>query len=247
MVLLSQVAAIGLAAILLVARNEPGPSVADLGWAVAAGIGAAAGILSLYWALAVGPMGVVAPLTAVVAAVVPAAFGILTQGLPGPGILGGIAVALVAVVLVARVPDVASATPRGPGVRLALLAGLGLGSFNVLISHVTLGAVFGPLLVVRVVEAGAVGLAVAIGRRAWRPPAGLVPAILVIGALDMAGNAFFVLAEQSGRLDIAAILSSLYPVTTIILAAAVLGERIARSHALGILLAGAAIVLIATG
>ena len=67
------------------------------------------------------------------------------------------------------------------------------------------------------------------------------------GVFDMAGNALYVLATQAGRLDIAATLSSLYPVTTILLAMALLGERVTRSHALGIAAAIAAIVLIGTG
>jgi drug/metabolite transporter (DMT)-like permease len=189
-------------------------------------------------------MGVVAPITGLLAAVVPAAFGIATQGLPGPLVLLGIAGALVAVVLVARVPG---DSPGRSGIELALLAGVGLGAFSVLISHVTEGAVFGPLTVVRTVEATLVAGAILATRRPWRLPPGLVLPVLAIGALDMAGNALFVLAEQAGRLDVAAVLSSLYPVTTVVLAAIVLRERVTRTHAVGIGLAVVAIVLIASG
>jgi drug/metabolite transporter (DMT)-like permease len=189
-------------------------------------------------------MGVVAPITGLLAAVVPAGFGIATQGPPGPLVVVGIVAALIAVVLVARVPDTSSGRS---GIELAILAGVGLGAFSVLISHVTVGGVFGPLAAVRVVEAALVGGAIVATRRPWRLPAGLVVPVLGIGALDMAGNALFVLAEQAGRLDVAAVLSSLYPVTTVVLAAIILRERVTRMHAVGIGLAVAAIVLIASG
>jgi drug/metabolite transporter (DMT)-like permease len=70
---------------------------------------------------------------------------------------------------------------------------------------------------------------------------------LLVGVLDMGGNAFYVLASQAGRLDVAATLASLYPVTTVLLAIAVLRERVTGGHALGILAAGAAIALITSG
>ena len=78
-------------------------------------------------------------------------------------------------------------------------------------------------------------------------PRRLVPIAVAGGVFDMAGNAFYVLATQAGRLDVAATLSSLYPVTTILLAMAFLGERVTRSHAVGIAAAVAAIVLIGAG
>jgi len=81
----------------------------------------------------------------------------------------------------------------------------------------------------------------------WLATASLVPAVLLIGLLDMGGNAFFIAARQSGELAIAATLSSLYPVTTTILAAVILRERIGRAHAVGIVVAGVAVALIAAG
>ena len=225
-------------------RGEPVPGVQDLAWSVGAGIAAGIGILALYAGLAVGRMGVVAPITGLLAAVVPSAFGIAIQGAPGALVLLGIAAALLAVVLVARVPDT---TGGRSGFELALVAGLGLGAFSVLIAQLREGGVFGPLVVVRLVEASLVGAAIVAARRDWRIPSTLVGPVLVVGALDMAGNALFVFAEQAGRLDVAAVLSSLYPVTTVVLAAVVLRERVTRMHALGIGLAIGAILLIASG
>ena len=212
---------------------------------VGAGLAAGVGILGLYGGLAVGRMGVVAPVTGLIAAAVPAAFGMAVAGLPAVGVLVGIGLALVAVILVARVPGEGRAARSG--LELALVAGIGLGSFSIVVAHLSEGLVFGPLTIIRVAEAALVGGVAGTTRRAWRVPRGLVGAVLLVGALDMAGNAFFVLAEQAGRLDVAAVLSSLYPVTTVVLAALVLHERVTRSHAAGIALAGVAIVLIASG
>jgi drug/metabolite transporter (DMT)-like permease len=84
-------------------------------------------------------------------------------------------------------------------------------------------------------------------RAAWRPgPSWLLPLIL-IGILDTAGNAFYLAAVQTGQLAIASVLSAMYPVTTVILAAVVVRERITRDHTIGIVLAGAAIALIGYG
>ena len=106
---------------------------------------------------------------------------------------------------------------------------------------------FGPLVVVRLVEALAIGASSSspAGRGGCR--ARSCRLAIVVGVGDMAGNAFFVLAAQAGRLDVASVLSSLYPVTTIVLAAVLLRDRVTRVHALGIVAAATAIVLIAGG
>ena len=88
---------------------------------------------------------------------------------------------------------------------------------------------------------------VLVTRTAWRPAGALVPRLALIGAADMAGNAFYILALQAGALAIAATVSSLYPVTTVVLAAVLLRERVSSIHAIGIVLAGIAIVLIGVG
>jgi drug/metabolite transporter (DMT)-like permease len=85
------------------------------------------------------------------------------------------------------------------------------------------------------------------GRRSLRLPRAVLPLALAVGLFDMTGNALYVLATQAGRLDVAATLSSLYPVTTILLAIALLGERVTRSHTAGILAAVAGIALIGAG
>lgn len=225
-------------------RAEPVPAPMDVLWSGLAGVIGTGAIVALYAGLAVGRMGVVAPVAGVIGALVPVAVGIALEGLPAGIVLVGMAAAVVAVVLVSRVGGEAGARS---GIELGLLAGLGIGLFNVTITRVDEGLVFGPLTIVRVAALVVLVLALLARRQRVALPARLAPAIVAIGLLDMAANAGFLLAEQTGSLAVAAVLSSLYPVITVILATIVLRERVTRSHAAGIALALLAIVLIATG
>jgi len=249
-VIVSQVVGLTLAFVIALVRGEPLPGPADLAWAMAGGLAGGIGIASLYHGLAIGRVAVVAPIAGVLAAALPVVLGAALQGLPGPARLAGIGLAIVAVVLVSISADPVGQRPSG--VRFGLLAGLGFGLFNVFASRFTVGVVFGPLVVVRAVEAALIGALVVATRRrgndrAWRVPRGVVPLAMAVGVGDMAGNAFFVLAAQAGRLDVAAVLSSMYPVTTIVLATALLGERMSKVQLGGVAVAATAIALIAAG
>lgn len=253
-VLFSQLAGGAFALAVAILRGEPPPGPGDLAIAVLGGLVGGVGITALYHGLSTGRMGVVAPISGVLAAVVPVTAGIALQGLPGPASLAGIGLAIVAVVLVSSSPGgaVHGAGPRRIGaipadVAVALLAGIALGLFNVFVSRLSPGSVFAPLVVVRATEALLVGAVVLGTQRAWRLPRSVGPLAIVVGGLDMAGNGFFILAAQAGRLDVAAVLSSLYPVSTLVLAVIVLRERIFGVHALGIAAALAAIVLVRIG
>ena len=235
-VIVSQAAGLTFAFVIALVRGEPLPGPADLAWATVGGLAGGIGIASLYHGLAIGRVAVVAPIAGVLAAALPVVVGAALQGLPGPARLAGIGLAIFAVVLVSI-----SADP-----------GLGFGLFNVFASRFTVGVVFGPLVVVRAVEAALIGALVVATRRrgndrAWRVPRGVVPLAMAVGVGDMAGNAFFVLAAQAGRLDVAAVLSSMYPVTTIVLATALLGERMSKVQLGGVAVAATAIALIAAG
>jgi drug/metabolite transporter (DMT)-like permease len=128
-----------------------------------------------------------------------------------------------------------------------LLAGLGLACFNIAVSRFSPGQVFAPLTIVRSAEGLLFVLAVLATQQPWRLPGAVLPLAIVVGALDMGGNAFYLLALQVGRLDVATILSSLYPVTTVVLATIVLRERVAGRHLAGVVLAVVAIVLVGAG
>ena len=244
-VLVSQALGMTLAAVVAIVRGEPLPGPADVGWAALAGLAGALGIASLYQGLAQARVTVVAPIAGVLAATIPVTVGWLGQGVPGAWRMVGIGLALLAVILVSSSSDPLGDRPRG--VRYGLLAGIGFGLFNVFASRFSAGVVFGPLVVVRAIEGVAVVAAILLSRRAWQLQRSVVPLAMAVGVGDMAGNGFFVLAAQAGRLDVASVLSSLYPVTTIVLAAILLRERVTRSHALGIVVAGLAIALITGG
>jgi drug/metabolite transporter (DMT)-like permease len=161
--------------------------------------------------------------------------------------------AILAVILVSRVRDEAtepSSPPRPAapsGLGLALIAGVAIGLFSVAAAQISDGHAFGPLVVIRGAEAMLIAGAVVVTGAAWRPDRRLVPAISIVGLLDMTGNGAFILAVQAGALAVAAVLSSLYPVTTVVLAWLFLHERVTRTHAAGIALAMAAIACIAVG
>jgi drug/metabolite transporter (DMT)-like permease len=225
-------------------RGEPAPDAGAIALAMLAGVAGATGLINLYHGLAVGRMGVVAPVTGLLAATLPVVAGMVMEGLPPVTVMAGMALALVAVVLVSRTPGQEGSRS---GLEFGLAAGVAIGILNILISQLPGSSLFGSLAVLKVSSAIFVGLVVLAGRRAWRVRGGVLPFAIIVGALDMAGNALFVLAAQAGRLDVAAVLSSLYPVTTVILATLVLHERVTRSHAVGIALAAGAIVLIAAG
>jgi drug/metabolite transporter (DMT)-like permease len=251
-VLSTQLIGCGLALILAAVRGEPAPGVRDATIAVAAGVVGAIGIWALYRGLSTGRMGVVAPISGVLSAVVPVGAGIVLQGAPGPAALAGIALALVAVVLVSASPSAGGPPDRRVAglpadAAIGVLAGLSLGLLNLLIGRLTPGSVFAPLVVVRLTEAAFIGTIILAARPVWRVPRPVWPLAALVGGLDMAGNGFFILAAQAGRLDIAAILSSLYPVTTLILAAAILRERLVGVHAIGVVVAVVAIVLVRLG
>lgn len=243
-----------LAAGVAIVRGESLPAGPEIALAGLAGIFGAIGIGALYGGLATGRMGVVAPISGVLSAVVPVTAGIALQGLPGPASLLGIGLALVAVVLVSSSPAQTSGGPVGRrvlglprDVAIALLAGLSIGIFNIVVSRFSPGSVFAPLVLVRLAQAAVIVGAIVSTGRTWRLPGRVWPLLIVVGGLDMAGNGFFILAAQAGRLDIAAVLSSLYPVSTLVLAALILKERVVGVHALGVMAAIAAIVLVRIG
>ena len=221
--------------------KEPFPSPIDIAWGGLAGLAGAIGLVSFYSALSIGRMGIAAPVSAVLTAAIPVLFSAFTQGMPSLLQLGGFVLALLAIGLISR-PERARGRPEGIG--LALLAGCGFGCFFILISRVSHTAVFWPLAVARLSSVLLLLVMMLVRQRQGLPKMTVAPLVLLAGVLDAIGNAFFVLATHSGRLDVAAILSSLYPAATVLLAALVLRERVTRIQAIGILLALVAVPLI---
>lgn len=238
---LGQVAGVVVMTLIALIRAEALPSIRVAAWACAAGAAGAAGILFLYQALAMGPMGIAAPTTAVLAASVPVVFGAVAEGVPRTVQLLGFCLAIAGVWFVSR-PDPARGRPEGMG--LAVLSGLAFGAFYILISQTRGDGVFWPLAAAKVTSFLSLLAVAAATGRARLAPAAVVPLILLSGVLDAGGNTFFLLAQHAGRLDEAAVLASLYPATTVILARLVLGERVTGIQAVGIMAVLSAIPLI---
>ena len=241
----TQVTGMIVALVIAVARNEPVPMGPDLAWSIGAGLCGVVGMTSLYRGLAVGRMGVVAPTTGVVGAVVPVIVGFVTEGVPTVATVAGIVTALLAVVLVTRAP--AHQTDRPSGVEWALLAGIAIGGFNICVGQLSGAGQFGPLVVLRAVQFVILVSLIVLWRQPWRMHRTDVAKLSVVGVLDMLGNVAFISAAQVGALAVATILSSLYPVTTVVLALGLLHEKVTRSHVVGIMLTVVAIALISAG
>ncbi len=199
------------------------------------------GIAALYRALAIGRMGVVAPVAAVVTGFLPVLVGIRTEGMPDTLQLCGFALALLSIWLVAR-PSEQIDSHRGVG--LAALAGIAFGLFLIAGKQAGHGGVFWPLVSARVVSTTVMVIVVAVMPRDPQPLRPVLWPMILSGLLDSAGNALFIAATRHGRLDVAAVLSSLYPASTVVLARVLLKERIARLQAVGIACAIVAVALV---
>jgi drug/metabolite transporter (DMT)-like permease len=247
-----------LAAALVVAGS---PDAGDLAWGLAAGLGGAAGVALLYHGLAVGQMSVVAPVTAVGGAAIPVVFGLLTGDRPGAPALAGVVLALtaVAVLCVSAPQDEDSAEPLGPaggqvalqrrgtlqaGLVAGLLAGAGFGLFFICVERAGSGAGLWPLVAARVSSVTALGILVmATGSIALRRRDAAL--IVVVGLLDALANVGYLLATRRGPLSIVALLASLYPAVTVLMARVALGERLSAVQSAGLAAAGVAVGLIA--
>ena len=222
------------------------PSGTDLAWGAAAGLAGASAFVLFYRALAEGVMSVVAPVTAVSTAALPVLGGLVLGERIGPWTLTGIALALVAVVLVAAEGGLASLrTARPAGLLRALSSGAGFGLFFVLLDRTAPAAELSPLVAARVVSVLAVVVLARLVSRPLSVPRGALPVVLLAGLGDMAANALFLLATQLGQLAVTGVLTSLYPVSTVVLAHVVLRERLGAGQAAGLATAGVAVVLIA--
>jgi drug/metabolite transporter (DMT)-like permease len=241
-ILISNVVGLALLLALALAWGEAWPSRSDMIWGMASGLVGSLALLTFYRALSVGQMGLVAPVGAVVGTAIPVLFSVAIVGLPRPAQMLGFAVAIVSVWLIARAPG---KTLRPAGLGLAIGAGIGFGVFFILVDQISADSVFWPLVGARGASF-AVVLSITLARRQpWMPSRAALPIIVLAGLLDVGGNVFFLLATQAGRLDVASVLSSLYPAVTVLLARMILDERLSRAQSVGIATALAAIPLIA--
>ena len=216
------------------------PSRASIAWAIAAGLCGGGGLAIFYRALAIGQMGITAPLTAVIAAVIPTLFGMITEGSPGKLQVAGFVIAGISIWLISRSED--HSRPRGLG--LAVLAAIGFAGFFLCAKQAGQGSA---LWLAGISRSASLVLTAAVVLLA-RQPRELNPRSAAMGAiagcLDSSGTALFIRASQSGRLDSAVVISSLYPAITVLLARLVLHEHLSRGKLLGMFAALLAVALI---
>jgi drug/metabolite transporter (DMT)-like permease len=211
-------------------------------WAVAAGLSGGAALAIFYRALAGGKMGLTAPVSALLGAAIPVTFAIFTEGLPHNLQLAGFGLAVVGIYLISR-PEAEAGRPEG--LSLAVLAGFGFAGFFLCIKQAgdssalwcaVLSRLASLLLVLVIVLASRVEMKIA--RR------DIVFGVLA-GCLDVSGTALYVRTNQTGRLDAAVVLTSLYPAVTVILARVLLKEHFNRWKTAGMIAAIAAVPMIA--
>lgn len=224
--------------------REALPAGADLLWSLLAGFSGAVGITSLYTALSRGNTAAAAPISAVVGAILPVGFAFLAYGTPSSLQVIGILVAIIGIWLVSGSASLKS-KKGSPGLGLAFLAGAGFGGFFICISRVSSGSVFFPLLITRGVMLSIALLMLALRHLPFPVPQ-KNPVALLAGILDSGGNVFFLIATSLSRLDFAVIISSLYPAVTVLLAAALLKEKVGNWQKAGVVLCLAAIAMIST-
>ncbi len=259
--------AFSVAVLLLLADllHQPMPDAHVLGLGLCAGIAGGAALLTFYHALSLGEMGVTAAISGLLTAALPVVFSLLTIGAPSARQLGGFGVAAAAIWLISIQPSADRSEQKEERRRtaLAVISGVGFGTFLIFLRLANSGGLLWPLAASRV---GSLTLAIGGGlifsrrrftaegapgptsrTKAWfRRPEWLTGVALAIlaGICDTSGNFLFVAATRIGRLDIAAVLASLYPASTILLAAWLLKERTSLRQAIGMGAALAAVALI---
>jgi drug/metabolite transporter (DMT)-like permease len=233
---------------LVLALTIPGdPSGAHVAWGLLAGVGSGTGTAFLYRGFARGRMGVVAPVSAVGAALLPAAVAVVTGERPSALVWVGLVSALPGIWLVSREPptDPELAAGSAEGLLDGVLAGAGFGLLFAALGQVPEDAGYWPVMAAQVVSLLSVVVAAVLlggdprprqGEAWWGLAAGLLATVAVVG---------FLLARQQGLLSVAAVLTSLYPAFTVLLATLLLGERLHRSQSIGLALCAVSVACVA--
>jgi drug/metabolite transporter (DMT)-like permease len=239
-------AALGTVVLALVVPGSPTAS--DFAWGLFGGLGSGTGTAFLYRGFARGRMGVVAPVSAVGAALLPATLGVVTGERPTTLVWTGLVIALPGIWLVSREPAPADVRAgSAAGLLDGVLAGLGFGLLFATLGQVPDGAGFWPVMGTQLVSLIAVTVAALalggnpvprVGGDWWGLVAGGLATVAVVG---------FMLARQQGLLSVAAVLTSLYPAATVLLATLVLKETMHRGQAVGLGLCAASVVCVALG
>jgi drug/metabolite transporter (DMT)-like permease len=242
----SQAAGLTTIALVVAVRSAGPPDARHLLYGSLAGVCGAVGLAALYRGLAVGPMSIVAPISATAAAV-PVVFDLVTGDRPSDAQAVGIALAVAGVVLASRAGAAEGRRASAEGVGLALVAAVSFGLLLVLLGEASEGDPYWGTLAMRGTSFSLLVLAALVLRPSFALAERDLPVLLLIGVLDTAGNALFAVATTESLLSVAAVLGQLYPVVTVLLARFVLGERMSRGQGAGVVGAFAGVALITAG
>jgi drug/metabolite transporter (DMT)-like permease len=219
------------------------PTTSSLAWGALSGIGGAFGVLALYRGLAVGRMTVVAPVAGIMTAVIPAIVGLALGNRPGVVAIAGIVLAVPAVALISRHPE---RSPGGKsGLAEALVAGVCFALLFIALDRAGTRSGTWPLVSGQSVATLLVAAIAFRTRSAWPVPRGLAPWAIGAGGVGGIGNILFLSATGRGDLATVAVVTSLYPGITVLLARVGLGERLTPLQTLGLIVAALSVVLIA--
>jgi len=257
--------ATGLVLVLLASLAVAGdPTRNDVTLGVVAGLAGAVGLILFYWAMGKGPMSVVAPVSAVMSALVPIGAGVLDGERPSAVAIVGILLGLPAIVLISREPTPVEADESersveeathvhvraglaergGLPVLAAALSGVGFGTFFTVLSHTSDESGLWPIASART-AASLLAIVVVLAVRPPRPERSGVGFGMLAGCLDVLGNSFYLLASRQGLLTLVGVIGAMYPASTVVLARVVLREQLTRHQLLGLATAGLAVALIA--
>jgi drug/metabolite transporter (DMT)-like permease len=216
-------------------------------WGAVSGLASAAAFALLYRTLAIGPMSVLSPVTALVSAALPVSVGLIDGERPGGLAVGGMALALVAVVIVSGGADTRGTRPGRTALALAFGAGAAIAIQLICLDQAPSDSGVAPLLVGRAVSSAVVLTAAFALRGRLGDARPSLPASAGAGALDSLANFAFLVAVRDGDLALVAVITALYPAGTVLLARALLAERIGRTQLAGLGLAAVAVSLLALG
>jgi drug/metabolite transporter (DMT)-like permease len=246
-VLLTQAASATVTAIVVLVSADPFPGGADVAWSMSAGLMSVTAVGAFYFALANGAMTVVAPVTAVVSAVVPVVVGVALGERPSVLAMFGVAAAIVAVALISGVGGRADRPTGRAIVALAVVAGTGFGLLFVFLDRTSDESGFWPLLIGQLTTLPLVLAAVAATRLDVRSVGRAGRLAVGAGVLAVVANVSYLLATREGLLSLVAVITSMYPATTVVLATELDHERLTRLQAVGLGLAVAALGTVAAG
>lgn len=231
----------------VIVLGTPVASAHDLWWGAVGGAAGGLALIAFYTALARGAMTVVAPTTAIVSAVFPVIVGLCQGERPSGTALVGIVIACLAVGLVSGAIGARHEHTRAGTIVLAAFAGVGFGFIFVAFARTANDSGMWPLVAARAASLPVIATVVGVTRPGRGAIRKVIWIVVASGVLDMAANLFYLEASHRGLLSIVAVISSMYPVSTVCLAFGLDHERVSKTQAAGLACAATALALVSLG